>query len=401
MTEQLPFAVDRKTLLAPIPGREPAGEWLRYEGTYDAVQEARREDDESLPKGIWLSKSKRADWAKVDVLCQKALRERTKDLQLAVWLAEAWLQIYGLPGFAQGLTLCAELLTRFWETLYPVIDEGDTAYRLAPLEFLERKVALRLKQVPLTAPVQISGDEQQPLCFADWEQALHNEKHGQDRTSGEIVPSVFLAAAAGTPPASFTTLHVGLVAVDRAAAAVEAAVAEQTKETNSVLRVLHALVADIIVLIAQYTPADAEAPVAAAGTADQTRAAGAAEAVAEGAGADAGSAAGGRARSGGEVGPIKSRVEAYHRLGEAAEYLLRTEPHSPVPYLVKRAITWGNLNLMQLLSELVSSEGDRVAIYALLGIRTAQFGRVPSEGTISHFIHVEALSGGVRGYGTG
>ena len=82
----------------------------------------------------------------------------------------------------------------------------------------------------------------------------------------------------------------------------------------------------------------------------------------------------GAAWSGGELtsGPLKSRSEAYHRLNEAAEYLLRTEPHNPVPYLVKRAISWGNMNLMQLLSELVSSDGERGALYALLGIKVPQ-----------------------------
>ena len=42
---------------------------------------------------------------------------------------------------------------------------------------------------------------------------------------------------------------------------------------------------------------------------------------------------------------ILSRAEAFQRLNEAADYLLRTEPHSPVPYLVRRAVTWGNLSL--------------------------------------------------------
>lgn len=367
MSERAPFAVDITSLLQPIPGREPVGEWLRYEGTYDAVQEARQEEDESLPKGIWTSKVKRADWAKVDALCQKALRERSKDLQLAVWLSEAWLQLYGLPGFAGGLHLCTALLNRFWESLYPVIDEGEVAYRLAPLEFLDRKVALRLKLLPL---VQSPGDGQPQLNFTDWERALYNDKTSQSG-SGELSPAQFLAAAAATPAQQFVVLHAELLGVEQAALAVEAAIAQHTGGPSAVLRGLRALIADIVVLIAQYTPEAAPPPALPAGGG------GSGSAVSPAAGAtaqerpDSGAEApiAGRAPTASESwGPIKSRHEAFRRLTEAADYLLRTEPHSPVPYLVKRAVSWGNMSLAELLVELVGSDSDRGAIYTMLGI---------------------------------
>lgn len=377
MAEAVPFSVDIATLLQPISAREPAGEWLRYEGTYDAVQDARREEDESLPRGIWTSKVKRADWTKVDALCQKALRERTKDLQLAAWLAEAWLHLYGLRGFAAGIRLCAELLNQFWETLYPLIDEGDTAYRLAPMEFLDRKVALRLKLVPL---VQALKAEQPALTFTDWERALYNDKLSQ-ASSGELSPAQFLAAAAATPPQRFVALHADLVAVDRAAIAVEAAVMSRTGEQNLVLRGLRALIRDITVLIAQYTPEAAplddlpnESPRSRTAEGTQAHAGGAAGSGsprrAAGGGDEADSEARSAVRSESQgSGPIKSRAEAFQRLAEAADYLLRTEPHSPVPYLIKRAISWGNMSLVQLLPELVGTEADRRMIHAMLGIQ--------------------------------
>ena len=36
-----------------------------------------------------------------------------------------------------------------------------------------------------------------------------------------------------------------------------------------------------------------------------------------------------------------SREEAYRQLLLIAEYLARTEPHSPVPYLIRRGVEWG------------------------------------------------------------
>ncbi len=55
-------------------------------------------------------------------------------------------------------------------------------------------------------------------------------------------------------------------------------------------------------------------------------------------------------------------------LSEAAEYLIRTEPHSPTPYLVKRAVAWGGMNLSEVLQQLLRNPGELNEIYKLLGI---------------------------------
>ena len=68
-------------------------------------------------------------------------------------------------------------------------------------------------------------------------------------------------------------------------------------------------------------------------------------------------------------GVIASRAEAYLKLREAADFLMRTEPHSPVPYLIRRAISWGNLSLGELLEELLHKNADLATVYTLLGIK--------------------------------
>lgn len=53
----------------------------------------------------------------------------------------------------------------------------------------------------------------------------------------------------------------------------------------------------------------------------------------------------------GPAGAPTSREDAYRQLLLIADYLARTEPHSPVPYLIKRAVEWGNKPLSELLAE--------------------------------------------------
>jgi predicted component of type VI protein secretion system len=72
------------------------------------------------------------------------------------------------------------------------------------------------------------------------------------------------------------------------------------------------------------------------------------------------------------VGAIASRDEAYRRLAEAAEYLARVEPHSPAPYLVRRAIHWGSMTLPELLPELVRNQGELAELFRLLQLGDAK-----------------------------
>ena len=69
------------------------------------------------------------------------------------------------------------------------------------------------------------------------------------------------------------------------------------------------------------------------------------------------------------TGPLTSRAEAYRLLALAAEYLTMHEPHSPAPYLVRRAIKWGRMSLAELLRELLRDNADLPTVYTLLGIR--------------------------------
>lgn len=73
-------------------------------------------------------------------------------------------------------------------------------------------------------------------------------------------------------------------------------------------------------------------------------------------------------------GALQSRAEAYQLLAIAADFLLNTEPHSPVPYLVKRAMAWGEMPLGQLLGELVPDTSGLASIQTLLGMKPAAEG---------------------------
>ncbi|MDH3599970.1 MAG: type VI secretion system protein TssA [Candidatus Tectomicrobia bacterium] len=358
---------DIEHLFAPVATEQPAGESLRYEGTYDRIQAARRADNPHLPQGVWQKELKKADWVAVRDLCLEALGTRSKDLQLAVWLLEAWLHLEGFAGVNQGLQLLIGLCERFWDELYPSMDGAEVEARIAPLIWMNEKLSLQLKQILLTQP---QTAEVLPYNWAQWESAFYAENmakkaHGakpeEAEAEGAVTQAKFLESVMLSP----TTLYVELA--DALHDSLEAAVAleylldescgggapslGQFKDT---LSAINHLVLDILRdRDTEVSPAMEDSIFAF----DQPTEA---DSVALHDSPDSGYVAGG--------GPIRNRAEAYQRLSEAADYLIRTEPHSPTPYLIKRAVSWGGMTLTELLQEIVRDDRDLLEIYTLLGV---------------------------------
>jgi type VI secretion system protein ImpA len=140
----------RDDLLNPIAGDNPSGVNLRYERVYDQIKEARTEEDESIPSGDWQRQAKKADYALVIKLTGEALANKSKDLQLAAWLTEAHVKREGSALVQPCLQLFQDLQEQFWDTLYPVIEDGDVGMRAVPIEWMANRIAGFLRESPIT-----------------------------------------------------------------------------------------------------------------------------------------------------------------------------------------------------------------------------------------------------------
>jgi type VI secretion system protein ImpA len=138
-------------LLDPIPTGRPVGADLRWTADWDRIKEARRADDD-LRLGKWAKKEqKSADWRAVHEMATAWLRDRSKDLQLSLWLTEANIKLYGFPGLRDGLKLTRELMSRYWDCgLYPAIEDGPED-RSGPFEWLNSKLVNSVTAIAITA----------------------------------------------------------------------------------------------------------------------------------------------------------------------------------------------------------------------------------------------------------
>jgi type VI secretion system ImpA family protein len=361
-----------ETLLAPIPGEHPAGESLRFDPLYDEIKRLREEEDASLPQGIWQRELKRADWPAVAATCSEALTARTKDLQIAAWLTEAWIHLHGYRGLAAGLRVLSALCREYWDVLYPPLEVDDSDGRLAPVIWTVEKLVYPIKSIRVTAPV---AEDASAYGWKEWESALHSTRMAKGDVAaaasaaeqrGEVSQPKFLVSVSLTPAPWLVTLAGEVHDALTALAELEQVLIEKcgmhdapsVAPTRDVLTAVQGFISRVVqervekgeLMVTSAAPPLSMVPSTDAATSDdatteshpvQSRVA----------------------------GVIASRAEAYQALREASDFLMRTEPHSPVPYLVRRAISWGNLSLAELLEELLQKNSDVSAIYALLGMK--------------------------------
>ncbi|MCU1749095.1 type VI secretion system protein TssA [Pseudomonas sp. 6D_7.1_Bac1] len=344
-------------LIEPISDEAPCGQDLRYEPEFDQLRELRREDDISLPTGVWQSSIKRAQWPEQARLATRLLLERSKDLMLSAWLGEAWLHLDGLEGLPGSLALVAGLCERYPEQLHPQAEEGDQSWRVIPLEWLARRYSeILLTRVPL---FDARATEFAGYCLDDWrrlqvQQVMVNDTKAA-KTSAESARNEQkkLTEQIRATPLSFWlrsqgSLLLSLQHLQRLEDWSDAYLGSQAPGYTSLQDIIEALLTLVQEFIAMHPRQPGPAPVEPPQiqTSHDTLEAEAAQTMRE---------------------PV-SREEAYRQLLLIAEYLARTEPHSPVPYLIRRGVEWGNKPLSELLGELISADAESRRLWTLLGV---------------------------------
>lgn len=367
----VPEAAVFDAILAPLAEDVPCGPALRYDPVFTDIRLAREEDDPSLPMGQWERPLKRADWAAIAHLCSDMLATRSKDVQIAAWLVEAMLRQHGLAGLRDGLRLFCALLQRYWPLLHPVIDDdGDPDARLAPFEWINESLAtgVRLHAVLLAPELGQGMGKPMQLTLAAWERM----------TAQELAPEAPAAVRgkAVAPQAPEPTR----AEIATAALGMGTDVAQAVALVGDCLAALEAIVAFLHAQLADAAPSLARLEAALTGAArmlSQLYAACAADdgddTALEDAGAPVLAAASVPVHMTVPAAPAephwRNRAEAYATLEALAAYLSAVEPHSPTPFLIRRAVNWGRMSLPEVIAEIIREEGDVSRLFTVLGIK--------------------------------
>lgn len=359
--------IDR--FLTPIADDNPSGVDLRLSSgdlTFSELDELRREADPLLDPG---GETKNADWRGVRDLCETSLIQKTKDLELATMYGQALVHLEGLPGLATCLRLLTGLVGTFWDHLYPGLDEGEIvlAIRARPLSWVgtSKEFLNSVGRAPLSAPI---GENSRSWFDLEQAKRVDNASIKADQAefqelieAGLISSEQWHASLAATPPERVATttdqIHECQVALQELSALCDEKFGDEAPYFTDLANLLDEIHSQLSQFLVD------------GGAAMQSSETGAAEST-EGS-APVGnptSAPAGTPVAVAPSGPVVSRDDAYRKLREVAEYLRKTEPHSPVPPLIDRAIRWGNMTFENLFDDVVKNQDVRNQTKEMLGL---------------------------------
>lgn len=331
--------LDIEQLLVPVSADAPCGEDMSFSADMDAIAAARQADDPSIEQGAWVTALKEADWKFVASRCAQLLEKRSKDLQLAVWLAEAGAKTGGLRGLADGLLVVAALCERYWDQVHPLPEEGSFEQRIGNLCWIGARAPQLIMEMALTEGATAFSMRDIEAARARGPEALVDVDTARRRSSQTFYESLMrdcdhCAAAIG---------DLERIVDDRLGAD-----GPGFTQAKSALQELIHFVTPMVrdggaaaeALTAQQAPAAGGAGIAVAGT---------------------------------QVinGPIQSRAQALAQLRAVAAFFRSTEPHSPVAYLADKAAHWGEQPLHVWLRAVVKDDASFAHLEELLGINEA------------------------------
>lgn len=353
-------------LLQEINSDQRGGEDLTFSLLFDEIKEARRADPTYLPQGEWQTELKQADWPKVLQLAGDAIINQSKDLQLAGWLCEALAHRHGFVGMSFGIAVIIGLLEEFWDDLYPEVEDDDLEERSSRLEWLNSTLSGVARVLPLV--------EHQAYGLAEYEESrqVENKARNEPETmeqalaEGKINDEIFQRAVVLTSTEFFQQHHQSIRRTLAALKQLDTLCDQRFGSLAPSFSLFERTLGQCLELTEKLLRDRGAAVEVEAEAVDEQGS------VEEGVEANAPSSPAGAGN--GEPGAQQalrttpeSRAEAFQMMNSVARYFKEREPHSPVPYLIERAVKWGRMPLEEWLKDVIKDDGVIDSVRDTLG----------------------------------
>lgn len=348
------FMLSIDQLLNPINDASPCGEDLSFSRELDEIAEAQRADDPTLDQGEWVTALKESDWGLVVKRCTDLLETRSKDLRLAVWLAEAAAKTGGFRDLGDGYRVVAGLCDRYWDGLYPVAEDGDQERRVGNLSWLLKR------SVPLVREIPLTEGKGSAYSAADFEAAQRRAAAAAKIAAegGKPDEGVKLSVLEAAKKKSSRGFYEKLLGDARycleSLVAMEAAVDARLGADGPGFSTAKLALESVLATVERY-----------AGEAGVAKGDGSAPAQMEDGVATGQTEVN---EPGALAGPIQTRAQALNQLRLVADFFRRTEPHSPVAYLADKAARWGDTSLHDWLRMVIKDGASLAHVEELLGL---------------------------------
>lgn len=356
-------------LLAPISEENAVGTDIREDAAQDSayytIKDARNAARAAERNNMFDSDTSESDaeWRKILDLAPDILQNRAKDLEIASWYTEALIRRYGFQGLRDGFKLIKGLIELYWDGLYPLPDEDGLETRVASLTGLNGEGAEGVLITPIRNVYITEGSDPGPFNYWKYQQVLEVEKVIDDEAKREKASKLGFSnddverAVAESSESFYVNLSDDIseaIETYRAAGALldEHCGINDSPPTSNIINILQDCLG-AVKHIGKYKIPEPESDV-------EIEAGGDSES-----GSDQTSAATNQVS-----GVVKTREDAFKKLLEISDFFRKTEPHSPISYMLERVVKWGDLPLESLIRELIPDSSARDYYGSLTGIKT-------------------------------
>lgn len=373
-----PALINISALLEPIEGELSVGPDLRedpaYVTDYTQIKDARRAARDAERNNMFDGDNSEAleHWQKIFSLAPKVLAEQSKDLEVACWLTEALVRKSGFQGLKDGFSLIRQLLENFWEAgIYPAEDEDGIETRVAPISGLNGEGADGVLLSPIRNSAITEDGSMEAFNYWQYKQAVDISRISDDRSRNSRIEQVGFTledidkAVAQSSNEFYQNLIEDVELALNEYKIVNNLLTEycgayDAPPTSKIIELLDEAKSSIKHFAKLKLPTDTapveeeteqasddqDAPQAASTATVQT------VTVVENA--------------------LNTREDAFKQLHKIAEYFMKTEPHSPISYMLTKAIRWGNMPLDELMKELIPDSSSRETYTSLTGVNVGE-----------------------------
>jgi type VI secretion system protein ImpA len=261
--------------------------------------------------------------------------------------------------------LIRELLEKYWDGLYPELEENDVDFRAGPLNWLNEKLPVYIRAIAVT-------EADPAYSWNDWDESRQLDNLGRQNVEamqsaiaeGKITGEQFDKAVAATPRLFYETLFQQFDEIKGELTRLESIVDEKFGTQAPSLIKVRGAIADCHSLLGALLKKKREQDPNYKPALEKSAAA---DSAAEPAGSRAFQPE--RPAPMSWAGEPRSRDEAFERLAVLAAYLKRVEPQHPVSYLLDRAVRWTKMPLEEWLGEVVTNQDVLNQLRDTLGIK--------------------------------
>ncbi|MGP5201371.1 type VI secretion system protein TssA [Psychrobacter aquimaris] len=362
------------TLVAPIEGsRHGVGEDLTFDPRIDAIVAARQEDDPLLAQGNWVTELKVADWDFVKNQCAELLSHTSKDMKLALWYVDALSHTDHLSGISQGLSLLQALNDEYWLTMYPPLDgeEDSMDIRAGLLSWFVKALSDDIKQLSLADTKAENYNYNYYLTARDHDK--QRQQNPDSETSNQLTLSDYNHAIKTSSEAWQQALMSNLNKVTEQ----WQTLTDQLNDLMGMDAPVFAPVTDLLVALTQHLRplipeySDITSSIGQESVADNVDLIDNNEPMMSDGNRQSAST---KNISSTSFNPSNrdhqsNRRQALKLLAQIQDYFATNEPHSPVTFLLGRAIDWADMPLDQWLTHIIKNEDQLSMLSDMIGIQ--------------------------------